>query len=146
MLNIIGLAALGLTVLCTLGFFVLWMLDKEWDSLSGFFIGMTIIFILGPPVLMNVRPERVPAYIREYGERKPEEAAAVKPGIYIIRTDRIITAAGQEVWILEYTVNGILQTIVFNSREAAEEYREYLDTVGNVYRKEEPDGAKKTER
>jgi hypothetical protein len=58
------------------------------------------------------------------------------PNIYIPRTDHILTFDGGEAWVLEYTVNGVLQTPVFDSQKAMTEYREYLDTIGNVYRKE----------
>jgi hypothetical protein len=54
----------------------------------------------------------------------------------VIRTDHTRTFEGEEVWILEYTVNGALQAPVFDSLKAVAEYREYLDAIGNVYWKE----------
>jgi hypothetical protein len=62
--------------------------------------------------------------------------SAPKPSIYITRTDRVPTVDGRDVWILEYTVNGELQAPLFNSQKAMTEFREYLDTIGTVYRKE----------
>jgi hypothetical protein len=57
--------------------------------------------------------------------------------VYITRTGRIHTIEGKEMWVLEYTVNGELHAPAFDSREAMAEYREYLDTIGRVYQKEE---------
>jgi hypothetical protein len=57
-----------------------------------------------------------------------------KPSIYITRTDHVWTLEGDEVWILEYTVNGEFQAPLFDSREGMIGYREYLDTIGTVYR------------
>jgi hypothetical protein len=71
-----------------------------------------------------------------------KELPEVKPGIYITRTDRVRTFEGGEVWILEYTVDGVFQAPVFDSPEALSEYREYLDTIGRVYRKEGDNGQK----
>jgi hypothetical protein len=59
-----------------------------------------------------------------------------KPDIYITRTDSYRAINGNIIWILEYTVNGIVQNPGFNSLEAMTEYREYLDTLGNVYQRE----------
>jgi hypothetical protein len=70
---------------------------------------------------------------------KPPE---VKPNIYITRTDHVRTFEGEEVWILEYTVNGMFQAPAFGSPEALAEYREYLGTIGEVYRKEEGNAEK----
>jgi hypothetical protein len=64
------------------------------------------------------------------------ELPSGKPNIYITRTDHILTFDGGEAWLLEYTVNGEIQSAMFDSREAMTEYREYLDTIGRVYRKE----------
>jgi hypothetical protein len=44
---------------------------------------------------------------------------------------------GRDIWILEHTIDGIWQSPAFNSREAMIEYREYLDTIGKVYQREE---------
>jgi hypothetical protein len=59
-----------------------------------------------------------------------------KPDIYITRTDRVYTFEGKEAWILDYTVNGEIQTAVFNSQKAMTEFREYLETIGSVYQRE----------
>jgi hypothetical protein len=59
------------------------------------------------------------------------------PSIYITRTGRFLTPGGETVWILEYTVDGRFQSPAFHSQEAMAEYREYLDTIGKVYRREE---------
>jgi hypothetical protein len=64
-------------------------------------------------------------------------ASAPKPDIYITRTDSYRTIEGDVVWVLEYTVNGEVQNPGFNSREAMTEFREYLDTIGRVYQREE---------
>jgi hypothetical protein len=67
----------------------------------------------------------------------PEPAASTpKPDIYITRTERMLTFEGKEAWILDYTVNGAIQTAVFDSQKAMTEFREYLDTIGKVYRRE----------
>jgi hypothetical protein len=84
-------------------------------------VSAAFIFLLGLALMLN----------------GSEKAATVKPNIYITRTDHILTFEGEEVWILEYTIDGILQAPMFDSRGAMVDYREYLDTVGNVYRKEE---------
>jgi hypothetical protein len=39
--------------------------------------------------------------------------------------------------VLEYTINGVVQSPGFNSQKAMTEFREYLDTIGRVYRREE---------
>jgi hypothetical protein len=67
--------------------------------------------------------------------RKPEEDGT-KPSIYITRTSQATTFDGKTVWILEYTVDGLVQSPLFNSREAMTEYREYLDTIGTVYQRD----------
>jgi PBP1b-binding outer membrane lipoprotein LpoB len=59
-----------------------------------------------------------------------------KPDIYITRTDSYRTIEGDVIWMLEYTVNGIVQNPGFNSLKAMTEFREYLDTLGTVYQKE----------
>jgi hypothetical protein len=59
--------------------------------------------------------------------------------IYITRTDRIRTMDGRDIWLLEYTIDGIFQSPAFNSLEAMIEYREYLGTIGKVYQREEED-------
>jgi hypothetical protein len=59
-----------------------------------------------------------------------------KPDIYITRTEHILTFEGKDAWILDYTVNGAIQTAVFDSQKAMTEFREYLDTIGKVYRGE----------
>jgi hypothetical protein len=56
--------------------------------------------------------------------------------VYVIRTSRIHTIEGKEMWILEYTVNGELHAPAFDSREAMAEYREYLGAIGRVYQRE----------
>jgi hypothetical protein len=58
------------------------------------------------------------------------------PNIYITRTDRVRTFEGSDLWIIEYTVNGVMQAAMFDSPEALAEYREYLDTIGRVYKGE----------
>jgi hypothetical protein len=68
--------------------------------------------------------------------KKPVELE-IKPSIYITRTDRVLTLGGETVWILEYTVDGRFEAPAFTSREAMAEYREYLDTIGTVYRRKE---------
>jgi hypothetical protein len=64
-------------------------------------------------------------------------AAKTKPDIYITRTDSYRTIDGNIIWVLEYTVNGAVQNPGFNSQEAMTRFREYLDTIGNVYQREE---------
>jgi hypothetical protein len=59
-----------------------------------------------------------------------------KPSFYITRTDTYRTIEGKEMWLMEYTIDGILQGTMFNSREAMTEYREYLETIGRVYQRE----------
>jgi hypothetical protein len=58
------------------------------------------------------------------------------PNIYVTRTDRVRTFEGSDLWILEYTVNGVMRAAMFDSPEALAEYREYLGAIGKVYRKE----------
>jgi hypothetical protein len=60
-----------------------------------------------------------------------------KPDIYITRTGSYRTIEGDIIWVLEYTVNGEVQNPGFDSREAMIEFREYLDTIGKVYQREE---------
>jgi hypothetical protein len=60
-----------------------------------------------------------------------------RPSIYITRTDRFLDLNGETVWLLEYTIDGRFQSPAFHSLEAMAEYREYLDTIGKVYRREE---------
>jgi hypothetical protein len=59
-----------------------------------------------------------------------------KPSVYITRTDAYRTIEGKDMWLMEYTVDGILQGTMFNSQEAMTEYREYLETIGRVYQRE----------
>jgi hypothetical protein len=63
-------------------------------------------------------------------------AAKAKPDIYITRTDSYRTIEGNIIWVLEYTVNGVVQNPGFNSQKAMTEYVEYLDTIGKVYQRE----------
>jgi hypothetical protein len=68
----------------------------------------------------------------------PESVASPpKPDIYITRIERMLTFEGREAWILDYTVNGAIQTAVFDSQKAVTEFREYLDTIGKVYQRED---------
>jgi hypothetical protein len=60
-----------------------------------------------------------------------------RSSIYITRTDHVRTLEGETVWILEYTVDGRFEAPAFTSHEAMTEYREYLDTIGKVYQREE---------
>ncbi|MDR1902066.1 MAG: hypothetical protein LBQ88_07295 [Treponema sp.] len=59
-----------------------------------------------------------------------------KPDIYITRTDSYRTIDGNTLWVLEYTVNGVVQNPGFNSQKAMTDFREYLDTIGKVYQRE----------
>jgi hypothetical protein len=70
------------------------------------------------------------------GCKKPSKPEA-KPSIYITRTDRFLDLNGETVWLLEYTIDGRFQSPAFHSLEAMAKYREYLDTIGKVYRREE---------
>jgi hypothetical protein len=56
--------------------------------------------------------------------------------IYITRTDQVRNIEGKTVWVLEYTVDGVVQAPFFNSQEAMTKYRAYLDTIGTVYQRE----------
>jgi hypothetical protein len=71
-------------------------------------------------------------------ERPPDTAPAPapRPSIYITRSDSYRTIEGNIIWILEYTINGETQNPGFDSREDMEKYREYLDTIGDVYQRE----------
>jgi hypothetical protein len=69
--------------------------------------------------------------------RPSPEPPAAGPSIYITRTDRAVTIDRKPLWILEYTVDGVLQTPAFTSREAMARYAEYLETIGEVYQREE---------
>jgi hypothetical protein len=92
----------------------------------GIFLAI-VVCVLAGMTLANTTPG-------SSGVPEPE------PNIYNTRTDRMRTFEGGEVWILEYTVNGVFQAPVFDSPEALAEYREYLDTIGRVYRKEDTNG------
>jgi hypothetical protein len=74
-------------------------------------------------------------------EAKVQVEPETGPAIYITRTDCIRTMDGRDVWILEYTIDGIWQSPAFNSLGAMTEYREYLDTIGRVYQREEENNA-----
>jgi hypothetical protein len=67
---------------------------------------------------------------------EPSIQPETKPSIYITRTDHVRTLEGETVWILEYTVDGRFEAPAFTSQEAMTEYREYLDTIGMVYRRD----------
>jgi hypothetical protein len=60
-----------------------------------------------------------------------------KPDIYITRTSSYRIIEGDIIWVLEYTINGVVQNPGFDSREAMIEFREYLDTIGKVFQKED---------
>jgi hypothetical protein len=60
-----------------------------------------------------------------------------KPDIYITRTESYRTVEGDILWVLEYTIDGVVQSPGFNSQKAMTEFREYLDTIGKVYQREE---------
>jgi hypothetical protein len=71
---------------------------------------------------------------------RPIEFPRGKPSIYITRTDHIRPVYdGSEMWIIEYTVDGAFQSAAFDSPEEMGRFIEYLDTVGNVYRREAGD-------
>jgi hypothetical protein len=75
--------------------------------------------------------------------REPKKTVSVdKPCIYVTRTDHIFTFESEELWILEYVINGIYQSPVFDSLKVMNEYREYLDTIGKAYHKENNNAAK----
>jgi hypothetical protein len=99
------------------------MMDKILYSLAG---ALLLFVILAVIASRNGHPA---------GDRHPEEGGA-KPSIYITRTDQVRTIGGKTVWILEYTVDGIVQAPIFNSQEAMTKYRAYLDTIGTVYQQE----------
>jgi hypothetical protein len=63
-------------------------------------------------------------------------ASAPRPDIYVTRTDSYRTIEGDIIWVLEYTINGVVQNPGFNSQKAMTEFREYLDTIGRVYQRE----------
>jgi hypothetical protein len=67
------------------------------------------------------------------------EPPELKPDIYITRTDHILTFDGGEAWILEYALDGAIQAAMFDSQETMTGYREYLDTIGTVYKGEGED-------
>jgi hypothetical protein len=71
---------------------------------------------------------------------RPTEPSARPPesniSIYITRTDQVRNIEGKTVWVLEYTVDGVVQAPFFNSQEAMTKYRAYLDTIGTVYQRE----------
>jgi hypothetical protein len=72
---------------------------------------------------------------------KPAKAeAASEPSIYITRTSQIRDIEGRLVWVLEYTVDGVVQSSLFKNQEAMTEYRAYLDTIGTVYQRETEEG------
>jgi hypothetical protein len=58
------------------------------------------------------------------------------PNIYVIRTEYMHTLGGKTVWMLDYTVNGELQSPRFNSQKAMTDFREHLDTIGKVYQRD----------
>jgi hypothetical protein len=68
---------------------------------------------------------------------KPPESPAARPSIYITRMDHAVTIERKPLWILEYTVDGVLQAPAFTSQEAMTRYVEYLETIGEMYRGEE---------
>jgi hypothetical protein len=100
------------------------MMDKILYSLAGALLLFVILAVIASR-------DGHPA-----GDRQPEEGGT-KPSIYITRTDQVRTIEGKTVWILEYTVDGIVQAPFFNSQEAMTRYRAYLDTIGTVYEREE---------
>jgi hypothetical protein len=73
----------------------------------------------------------------KYSPTEPELKPEAGPSIYITRTDRFLDLNGETVWLLEYTIDGRFQSPAFHSLEAMAAYREYLDTIGKVYRREE---------
>jgi hypothetical protein len=87
-------------------------------------VGIVVLFIL--------------LYAGSIIDKMPDPVARTEagPSIYITRTDHILTLGGETVWILEYTVDGRFEAPAFTSQEAMTEYREYLDTIGTVYRRE----------
>jgi hypothetical protein len=89
------------------------------NNVSWFITGLLVLFVVFGLDLTGCEKSS-----------KPE----IKPSIYITRTDHFRTLNGEMVWILEYTIDGHLQTPAFPSQEAMAEYREYLNTIGTVYR------------
>jgi hypothetical protein len=72
-----------------------------------------------------------------FGCRPVSVENTAKPDIYITRTESYRTVEGDILWVLEYTINGVVQSPGFNSQKSMTEFREYLDTIGRVYRREE---------
>jgi hypothetical protein len=70
------------------------------------------------------------------GMYQKQKEEPLKPAIYLTRTDKLRVFDGSVVWVVEYTVDGVLQSVVFNSPEEAVDYTEYLGVIGNVYKKE----------
>jgi hypothetical protein len=52
------------------------------------------------------------------------------PSAYIIRTDRMRTFEGDELWTLEYSMRGAVQQAAFDSPEDRDRYVEHLERLG----------------
>jgi hypothetical protein len=99
--------------------------DLDYSPLVLFTAFILVCILAGFLLLYALSPEnKVPG---------PESV----PSIYITRTDRFLDLNGETVWLLEYTIDGRFQSPAFHSLEAMAAYREYLDTIGKVYRREE---------
>jgi hypothetical protein len=99
---------------------------RAWIDILGVVINIIIVVIIIVVVGNFVS-------VSQSFPKQPESAKS----IYITRTDHVLTFEGETVWILEYTVDGRLEAPAFTSQEAMTRYREYLDTIGTVYQREE---------
>jgi hypothetical protein len=68
---------------------------------------------------------------------RPVEPPDTSASIYITRAYSLYLVDDRQVWIVEYTINGVWQSPAFISQEAMTRYVEYLDTIGTVYHREE---------
>jgi hypothetical protein len=98
---------------------------RTWIDILGAVINSIIVVMIIVVVVNFVS-------VSQSFSKQPESARS----IYITRTDHVLTLEGETVWILEYTVDGRFEAPAFTSREAMTRYREYLDTIGTVYRRD----------
>ena len=55
-----------------------------------------------------------------------------KPEVFIISLEKYIDYQGRDMWLFNYAINGEVHQAVFNNTTRAQDYLEYLHTIGNI--------------
>ena len=60
-----------------------------------------------------------------------------RPEIFIISLEKYRDFEGRDMWLFNYAMNGEVHQAVFSNTVRAQDYLEYLQTVGNIIGREQ---------